>query len=1815
MFLTSWLNRLSHRSLRRFATTSLRRNRRNRHCDVAGQIQSLEPRTVLTGSVIDLVTFTDPKFSVDQYLLSGDGSTVVYSVTDQQINTSLPEEGAWVVNLNDVVAGSFQPRKLVGGRVGLSSITTNGSRVPVSVIDPVTQVAKGFIFDTSTGNQIAADGPLFRSETPFVERRLSDLRMSADGERFYSVSRSPWGYEVFATPENYEAQPGDEMVFAGGVPTGHILRPHLNPERHLVIYSMPVVADPIQQGLGVSVHYDLEDGSTLNFQSSSLIDMSETNDRFLFKDVLNSEGKSLYVTVLDSTTGTAFEIQDHSFPGRPFLSPNGNQIVYTALDASGNKVVGLQSSFSGTPRIVATSGTVIGTTLTADRIFVTSGAPDRANVTYSVSADNINEVGLPVRSVVSTQGGSGSGSPLANGPRSQKFSHDGRRRVAEHVRMAQVENGTAIFRELVFNVIEDKPYRPDRAFEMVVNTSDDTFDGVADAKHTSLREAIELSNALGNSGGLITFQAPGDLDIRLTNGLFKGGPLITRDRITIDGALPSGKVILRPDPANQFIFESGLIVESSHSEIVGLHFEDFWSVGLLVKGDHNAIVGNSFGELIPNNRGIEVRGSNNHLLDNLIVNSGTNFAQSNVDSYGLWIRGGEKNVVSDNRIGIDASGNPAPNIAGGIVIEPLDGLASDNVIGGINPSDANLIAVNDSRFGVLINSQGTIGGTRSPVSNAVLGNSILGKNAIGLDGQRAVFLPPNDPLDADSGANNRQNFPVLTNLLVGQNQTTIDGTLHSEPTRDYRIEFFENASSGRRAESFLGFELVTTDASGNASFHTTIPKAIGVDHFVTATASIFGFGDTSVVSESIGPPPTVNLSVAPASVLEDGPNNLNFTFTRSGDPAPAISVLFTVGGTATFITDYTPIGNVTSFTGTAGIIDFAANETTKTIVIDPQIDARIEPHETVILTLDTNASYSLGNLTTAVGTITSDDLPVVSVAVTPTSVVENGVQNSVFTFTRSGEANFPLTVNFTVGGTATFDSTFNNDYAISGATAFDATSGSVHFAVGQAQVTVTLDPAGDTTVEPNETVVVTLNAGDTYRLGNPTVATCTITNDDVPAPVPTPPKVTVAVSPASVVENGVQNSVFTFTRSGATTQPLTVNFNVGGTATFNSDYTISGATAFDATTGSVTFAAGQSKATITLDPAGDTVIEPNETAVLTLVVGAGYALGAANAIVATSTIVADETEVSVTATQGTVQEDGTRNLLYTFTRVGAIGTALTANYSVGGTATFKTDYSPKGAGNFRATAGTVVIPANQTTKVVEIDPVVDAAIEGNETVVLTLTPAAAYSVSAGANAATGTITDDDPQVSVKVAPSSVAENGTTNLVYTFTRTGSTANALTANFTVGGSATFNTDYAATGAASFDATTGSVTFAAGQATASVTLDPTGDRAVEENETAILTVIDGDGYFAAPLNTAATGTINNDDAEVIITVSPAVTEDDKPNLVYTFTRTGFVGAALTVNFNVGGTATLTDDFTQKGAATFTPTTGTLAFASGKTTKTITVDPKADTIVELDETMILTLAESPNYLIGDANAATGTILNDDPRVSIIVSPANVTENGTANAVFTFTRSGPTTEPLTANFSVGGTATFNTDYAVTGATTLSESAGTVTFAAGQATANVTIDPTADNAVEANETVILTVTAGDSFVIGAPNIATTTITNDDAEVTVTVSPASVIENGTPNLIYTFTRTGFLSTALTVQFTVGGTATFSTDYAVSGAATFTSTTGTVTFGNGAATKTITINPTGDTLFEANESVLLALTVGLNHSVGINNLATGTITNDD
>jgi hypothetical protein len=221
-------------------------------------------------------------------------------------------------------------------------------------------------------------------------------------------------------------------------------------------------------------------------------------------------------------------------------------------------------------------------------------------------------------------------------------------------------------------------------------------------------------------------------------------------------------------------------------------------------------------------------------------------------------------------------------------------------------------------------------------------------------------------------------------------------------------------------------------------------------------------------------------------------------------------------------------------------------------------------------------------------------------------------------------------------------------------------------------------------------------------------------------------------------------------------------------------------------------------------------------------------------------------------------------------------------------------------------------------------------------------------------------------------------------------------------------------------------------------------------------------------------------------------------------------------------------------------------------------------------------------------------------PSASIAVAPVSVSEDGATNLTYTVTLSSTVASATTVNINTSGTASSGTDYSG-GVTTLSIPANT-------STGTITIDPSVDGNVEADETVILALAAGTGYTVGTPASATGTILNDDLpSASIAVVPVSVAEDGAPNLIYTITLNQASLSAIAVNYTVAGTATNGNDYAAI--------TSPLVILAGNTSGTITVNPTADTAFELDETVILTLAAGTGYTLGTSASATGSILNDE
>ena len=116
--------------------------------------------------------------------------------------------------------------------------------------------------------------------------------------------------------------------------------------------------------------------------------------------------------------------------------------------------------------------------------------------------------------------------------------------------------------------------------------------------------------------------------------------------------------------------------------------------------------------------------------------------------------------------------------------------------------------------------------------------------------------------------------------------------------------------------------------------------------------------------------------------------------------------------------------------------------------------------------------------------------------------------------------------------------------------------------------------------------------------------------------------------------------------------------------------------------------------------------------------------------------------------------------------------------------------------------------------------------------------------------------------------------------------------------------------------------------------------------------------------------------------------ITEGSSSNQVtYTFTRTGEVTAALTVEFTVTGTAKFKEDYSLTGADEgFDGSKGKITFKTGEKTAKVTLDISDDSDTEENETIALSLVETSEYMVSQMDVAMGTVTITSDDIETIV-------------------------------------------------------------------------------------------------------------------------------------------------------------------------------------------------------------------------------------
>jgi Calx-beta domain len=207
--------------------------------------------------------------------------------------------------------------------------------------------------------------------------------------------------------------------------------------------------------------------------------------------------------------------------------------------------------------------------------------------------------------------------------------------------------------------------------------------------------------------------------------------------------------------------------------------------------------------------------------------------------------------------------------------------------------------------------------------------------------------------------------------------------------------------------------------------------------------------------------------------------------------------------------------------------------------------------------------------------------------------------------------------------------------------------------------------------------------------------------------------------------------------------------------------------------------------------------------------------------------------------------------------------------------------------------------------------------------------------------------------------------GTVTAVFTVTLSAASDQDVTVRYaTANGTATAGSDY--------QAASGILTFVpGGPLTQTITVQVNGDRLGEANETFSVNLSQATNGFLS--DGQGVGTVVDDEPRISISdVSKLEGKNGKTLFVFTVTLSAAYDQAVTMSFRtVDGTATTGSDYIAK--------TGTLTFAPGETTKTITIEVKGDSKQEADETFYLDLFGNSGNSLFTKSRGMGTILNDD--------------------------------------------------------------------------------------------------------------------------------------------------------------------------------------------------------------------------------------------
>ncbi|MBI3417306.1 MAG: DUF11 domain-containing protein [Verrucomicrobia bacterium] len=895
--------------------------------------------------------------------------------------------------------------------------------------------------------------------------------------------------------------------------------------------------------------------------------------------------------------------------------------------------------------------------------------------------------------------------------------------------------------------------------------------------------------------------------------------------------------------------------------------------------------------------------------------------------------------------------------------------------------------------------------------------------------------------------------------------------------------------------------------------------------------------------------PLLNISDVTVAEGDTGTTNAVFTVTLASTSGQDVTVKYaTSDGTATAGSDYV---------AASGTITIRAGTTSQTISVAVNGDRLNEPDETFFVNLSSPVGARIGDAQGA-GTIRNDDAPPqMTIADATVHEGNSGITNMLFAVQLSAPSAQAISASF---ATADAVAVAGKDYL--------STNGVIRLNPGQTNLFIAVGVIGNVLKELDRNFFVNLTAVTNASLAV-AQANGLILDDDAP------PLIFISDVTVNEGNSGTTPAVFNVFLSEPSGQTVSVDYaTADGTANAGSDYLPANNT--------LIFDPGITNLTITVLVNGDVFNEPDETFFVNLLNPTHAALQ--NAF-GKGTIKNDDSLPTISAVDIALPEGdtGTTPAVVQVRLSGPSAQVISVAYTTSDvTATSGVDYQP--------VAGTLTFTIGETNKPITVLINGDTLNEPDETFVLK------FSAVTNANLPTPqttiTIRNDDPLPTIQINDVAVNEgnSGTVAAVFAVNLSQPSSQTITVDYTTAdGTAKAGSDY--------QAVNGTLTFTSGVTRQFITVLVNGDTVDEPNETFNVNL--SNPKNALLQSATARGTILNDDAPPVIFVnSVSVVEGNG----------GAVSANFTATLSNPSQKTVTVDFaTADGTATsgsdYVATTGSLVFLPGQTNQPIRVSILGDALNEPNEQFFVNLANPTNAVLGSPSQGTGTINDDDPLPSLLITDAVVAEgnSGFSDLSFRFRLSTPSGQTVKVDFATAdGTATAGSDYLGTN--------GTVIFPPGVTVQTVSVAVIGDLIVEPDETLFLNLSNPVNAVL-VNRRATGTIRNDEQLPTLTITDASVIEGnrGATNAVFNVLLSQASSQTVSVDYaTVDGTAGGGSDYAPLA--------GTLTFAPGVVKTSLSIAVFGDTVNEPDESFFVALKNPVNATIE-RPQGQGTILNDD